>query len=51
MFNSFKSSNVQNPENNVIYKNPNFCRELGCELSGDAARLDKPPASALDGLI
>ena len=34
----FKGSNVQNPENNVIYKNPNFYRELGCEVSGDAAR-------------
>ncbi len=44
-FNAFKErskglmgSNVQNPENNVIYKNPNFYRELGCEVSGDAAR-------------
>jgi len=23
----------------------NFCRELGCEVSEDAARLDTPPAS------
>ena len=37
-FKRFKGSRVQNPENNVIYKNPNFYTELGCELSGDAAR-------------
>ena len=47
----FKGSNVQDPENNLISLKPNFYTELGCELSGDAARLDTPPASALDGLI
>jgi hypothetical protein len=39
-FKRFKGSRVQNPENNLIYKKPNFYRELGCELSGDAARED-----------
>jgi hypothetical protein len=38
------------PKNNVIYNNPNFYTELCCEVSGDAARLDTPPTSALDGL-
>ncbi len=33
-----RSSNVQCPENNVIYNNPNFYTELCCEVSGDAAR-------------
>jgi hypothetical protein len=38
-FNWFKEgSNVQCPENNVIYKNPNFYTELCCEVSGDAAQ-------------
>jgi hypothetical protein len=27
--NRFKGSNIQSPENSVIYKKPNFCRELG----------------------
>ena len=35
----------------IVSQKPNFCSELCCELSGDAARLDTPPASALDGLI
>jgi hypothetical protein len=62
MFNSFKCSNVQcvqmfkTQKFNVSQK-PNFYTELDCEVSGDAARLDTPPASALqpqltgDGLI
>ena len=35
----------------IVSQKPNFYTELGCEVSGDAARLDTPPASALDGLI
>ena len=39
-FNWFKEgSNVQCPENNVIYNNPNFYTELCCEWSGDIGKL------------
>jgi hypothetical protein len=38
------------PGNNIDSQKPNFYTELCCEVSGDAARLDTPPASALDGL-
>jgi len=47
MFNSFKGSI---PKNYIDSQKPNFYTELCCEVSGDAARLDTPPASALDGL-
>jgi hypothetical protein len=35
-----RSSNVQDPENNLISLKPNFYTELGCALSEDAARED-----------
>ena len=35
------------PGNNIDSQKPNFYTELCCEMSGDAARLDTPPASAL----
>ena len=47
MVQMFKSSS---PRNNIDSHKPNFYTELCCEVSGDAARLDTPPTSALDGL-
>ena len=48
---AFKEVQMFKTQKFNVSQKPNFYTELGCEVSEDAARLDTPPASALDGLI